>query len=127
MAKSRDNGHTMCGWPYARARKRGAGLPYRIVNSLVDMPGTMMCERCLPTERAIAIGRHEADMSADEQSFCTARRRYIFTEVKLAKARQHMYVYTHRWRQWVKWWMGMVRQSSAPVDCLHSIDEPIHP
>ena len=67
MAKSSDNGHTACGWPYSKARTRGAGLPYRIVNSLVDMPDTMMCERCLPTERAIAIGRYEADMSADEQ------------------------------------------------------------
>ena len=67
MAKSCDNGHTVCGWPYSRARKRGSGLPYRIVNSLVDMPGAMMCERCLPTERAIAIRRYDADMSADEQ------------------------------------------------------------
>ena len=67
MAKSCDNGHTVCGWPFSRARKRGAGLPYRIANSLVGMPGAMMCERCLPTERAIAIGRVNADMSADEQ------------------------------------------------------------
>ena len=67
MAKSCDNGHTVCGWPYSRARKRGTGLPYRIANSLVDMPGTMMCERCLPTERAIAIGHYDADMSVDEQ------------------------------------------------------------
>ena len=43
MAKSSDNGHTVCGWLYSEARKRGAGLPYRIVNSLVDMPGAMMC------------------------------------------------------------------------------------
>ena len=67
MAKCSDNGHTVCGWPYARARKRGSGLPYRIGNSLVDMPGTMICERCLPTERAIAIGRFNAGLSGDEQ------------------------------------------------------------
>ena len=67
MAKGSDDGRTMCGWPYSRARKRGTGLPYRLVSSLVDMPGTMMCERCLPTERAIARGRHDADLSADEQ------------------------------------------------------------
>ena len=36
------------------------------VESLVDMPGMMMCEKCLPTERAIAVGRYDADMSADE-------------------------------------------------------------
>ena len=34
---------------------------------VVDMPGAMMCERCLPTEQAIATGRHDADLSADEQ------------------------------------------------------------
>ena len=53
--QSCDNGHTVCGWPYARARKRGPGQPYRRVNSLVDMPGAMMCEKCSPIERAIAV------------------------------------------------------------------------
>ena len=66
-AKGSDDGHTMCGWPSSRTRKRGTGLPYRFVSSLVGMPGTMMCERCLPAERAIAVGRRDADLSADEQ------------------------------------------------------------
>ena len=65
MAKSGDNGRTVWGWPYARARKRGPGLSYRTVEPPVDMPCMMMCEKCLPTERAIAVGRYDADMSAD--------------------------------------------------------------
>ena len=69
-AKGSDDGHTVCGWRYAGARKKVPGLPYRVVTSLVDMPGTMLCERCLPTERAIAVGRYNAynaDLSGDEQ------------------------------------------------------------
>ena len=66
MAKGCHNDHTVCGWPYARARTRGPGLPYRYADSLVDMPGAMMCVKCRPTERAIAIVRYDADMSADE-------------------------------------------------------------
>ena len=67
MSKSGDDGHTVCGWRFAGACKHGPGLLYRIVNSLIDMPGTMLCERCLPTERAIAIGHFNADVSVDEQ------------------------------------------------------------
>ena len=52
---------------HLRHTERGPGLPYRIVTSLVDMRGAMICGRCLPTERAIAIGRVNADLSADEQ------------------------------------------------------------
>ena len=53
-AKPNDDGSTMCGWPFARARKKGAGAPFRAVHSLAGMPFTMICDRCLPTERAIA-------------------------------------------------------------------------
>lgn len=49
VAKSSDNRRTVCGWPYARARKLGPGLLYRTVDSLVDMLGMMMHEKCLPT------------------------------------------------------------------------------
>ena len=66
MAKCGDDGRTVCGWPYARARARGPELPYRPIQSLVDMPGMLLCEKCLPSERAIAVGRYEADLSADE-------------------------------------------------------------
>ena len=66
MAKRGDDGRTICGWPYARARARGPELPYRPIQNLVDMPGMLLCEKCLPTERAIAVGRYEADLSADE-------------------------------------------------------------
>ena len=34
-AKSNDDGHTICGWRYIAARKRGAGLPYRFVPTLI--------------------------------------------------------------------------------------------
>lgn len=45
---------TPCGWGYAGARKRGAGPPYRIVPSLANLPSSMICERCMPTENAVA-------------------------------------------------------------------------
>ena len=53
-AKPNDDGSTMCGWPFARARKKGSGAPFRAVHSLAGMPFAMICDRCLPTERAIA-------------------------------------------------------------------------
>ena len=54
QAKANDGNRTLCGWHFAGARKRGAGAPYRIVHSLVNMPSTMICERCMPTEMALA-------------------------------------------------------------------------
>ena len=54
QAKYDDDGCTLCGWHFAGARKKGRGLPYRVVKSLVSMPSTMICERCMPTERALA-------------------------------------------------------------------------
>ena len=51
-AKGNDDRRTMCGWSFAKARKKGAGSPYRVVHSLAGMPSTMICERCIPTERA---------------------------------------------------------------------------
>ena len=53
-AKGNDGGSTMCGGVFAKARKKGAGSPYRVVHSLAGMPCTMICERCMPTERALA-------------------------------------------------------------------------
>ena len=54
QAKPNDGNSTLCGWHFAGARKKGAGAPYRIVQSLSNMPCTMICERCMPTEMALA-------------------------------------------------------------------------
>ena len=66
VARSDDDGRTVCGWPYARARARGPEIPYRTISSLRDIPGMMLCEKCLPTERAVAVGRDIAELSAGE-------------------------------------------------------------
>ena len=66
MARSGDEGRTICGWPYARARARGPEHPFRTVHCLNDIPGMLLCENCLPTERAVAVGRFDAELSADE-------------------------------------------------------------
>ena len=59
-AKANDEGHTVCG------RKKGAGLPYRFVPSPIDVPDSMLCECCLPTEKAIATDRDEFEVNGDE-------------------------------------------------------------
>ena len=64
-AKANDEGHTVCGWRYIAARMRGAGMPYRFAPALIDGPGSMMCERCLLTEEAIATGCDEVEFSGD--------------------------------------------------------------
>ena len=89
VARSGDNGRTICGWPFARAKSRGTETPSRNINCLRDIPGTMMCEKCLPTERAIAVGRDAADLSADE--FQSVVRRLYKSE--LIKPRDHMYAF----------------------------------
>ena len=70
QAKPNDGGSTLCGWPFATVgRKKGQGKPYRIVHNLVGIPGLMICERCLVTERAVALKAHRgqpAELSADE-------------------------------------------------------------
>ena len=66
MAKGADDGHTLCGWKFTSARSRMPDPPYRFVTSLTDMPGCMMCEKCLPTDRAISMGRYEAELSGDD-------------------------------------------------------------
>ena len=54
-AKQHDDGHTICGWNFTAARMKPAGSPYRFVPCLNGIPGTMLCEKCLPTERAVAL------------------------------------------------------------------------
>ena len=53
-AQPNDEGHTMCGWRFSGARKRGAGPPFRTVQSLANLPSGMICERCMPTEKVFA-------------------------------------------------------------------------
>ena len=67
-AVANNNRGTVCGWPFASARKKGPGPAYTIIPTLRDMPGFPMCETCLPTERAIAM-RNSSDsheLSGDE-------------------------------------------------------------
>jgi len=66
MARCGDDGRTICGWHYARSRARGPEVPFRSIHSLNDLPGMLLCEKCLPTERAVALSRFEAELSADE-------------------------------------------------------------
>jgi hypothetical protein len=64
-ARPADGGHTLCGWRYATARRRCGGGGRRL-QSLAGLPGTMLCDRCLTTERAIAMAGHAVDISGDE-------------------------------------------------------------
>ena len=69
LALTLDDGHAACGWRFATARRTANGPAFRVVQSLVDLPGNMLCERCLPTERAVALSAasaFEVDLSADE-------------------------------------------------------------
>ena len=66
MARCGDEGRTVCGWSFAKSRSRGPEIPTRKIHSLNDLPGMLLCEKCLPTERAVALSRFEADLSSDE-------------------------------------------------------------
>ena len=61
FARSNDDGHTSCGWRFATARST-----YRVVQSLRQLPSTMLCEKCLPTERLMAANLVEVELSGDE-------------------------------------------------------------
>ena len=65
-AKPNDGGHTMCGWRFAGTGQRGTGTLYRVVPNLTNLPGSMLCEKCLPTGCAIAWSVDDADLSGDE-------------------------------------------------------------
>ena len=70
FARPHDEGHAMCGWRFSGARKRGAGLPYRFVPSLANSPSSMICERFMPTEEAVAamVGlAGEEELSGDNE------------------------------------------------------------
>jgi hypothetical protein len=69
LALTLDGGHSACGWRFATARRVASGPAYRVIGSLIDLPGTMLCERCMPTERAVALSVADAgalDLSCDE-------------------------------------------------------------
>ena len=69
LALALDGGHAACGWRFATARRTATGPAYRVVNTLTNLPGTMLCERCMPTERAVALSVSNAavdDLSGDE-------------------------------------------------------------
>ena len=61
FARSNDDGHTACGWRFATARSA-----YRVVHTLANLQYSMLCERCLPTERILAENICGADLSGDE-------------------------------------------------------------
>ena len=75
-ARPSQDGRAICEWNYKgqtfRARRHDARDAYITLNSLVDIPGSLMCDRCLPSEKTIAFGNAEHDLSGDE-SECTAR------------------------------------------------------
>jgi hypothetical protein len=69
LALSLDGGHAACGWRFATARRTAAGPAFRVINTLINLPGTMLCERCMPTERAVALSVEHSDeiaLSGDE-------------------------------------------------------------
>ncbi len=69
LALSLDGGHAACGWRFSTARRAANAPAFRIIGTLVDLPGTMLCERCMPTERAVALSIavvDTLDLSGDE-------------------------------------------------------------
>ena len=61
----------MCGYEFRgltyRNKKVYKTSCFRFFGSLKDIPGTIMCERCLPSERTLALTQDliGAEMSAD--------------------------------------------------------------
>ena len=54
-------GRTVCGWKFARSR-----TSTRAMATLSGVPGILMCEACLPSERTIACALGPAPLSDDE-------------------------------------------------------------
>ena len=72
LAKPNDARHTICGWDFGAARKKGPGPPFRFVPCLNGLPGHVICKTCLPTERALALSLGDAvpedlEVSGDEE------------------------------------------------------------
>jgi len=67
FARYGDSRSAACGWPFGTARKLKDGKPaFRILDNLVNIPGTMMCETCLPLERTFALSIRDDFLSGDE-------------------------------------------------------------
>ena len=71
LAKANDNRHSICGWDFGAARKKGPGPPFRFGPCLNGIPGHVICKTCLPTERALALALGDAvpvdmELSEDE-------------------------------------------------------------
>jgi hypothetical protein len=69
LALKLDGGHAACGWRFSTARRPATGPAFRVITSLTNLPGMMLCERCLPTERAVALSASNAadiELSGDE-------------------------------------------------------------
>jgi hypothetical protein len=60
-AVSNCNRSTVCGWPFASARKKGPGPAYTIIPSLLGMPGSL-CVRIAYLRNALllrgTLGKH---------------------------------------------------------------------
>ena len=54
-------GRTACGWKFAKSRTET-----RTLGTLSGVPGIMLCEACLPSERAVACALGPAALSDDE-------------------------------------------------------------
>lgn len=64
-ARIADHGATMCGWRWSAMTSRNGGNG-RVLRSLKCLPASMLCDRCLKTERAIAQAVQDAELSGDE-------------------------------------------------------------
>ena len=56
-----NEGRTACGWKFARSR-----TDTRTMATLSGVPGILLCEMCLPSERIIACALGPAPLSDDD-------------------------------------------------------------
>ena len=54
-------GHTACGWKFSRSR-----TSTRPLATLSGVPGIMLCDACLPSERTIACALGPAPLSDED-------------------------------------------------------------
>ena len=72
LARPNDDGRTICGWSYRgsthRARNREGSGHYTTIESIENLPGGMLCDKCLKTERCVALAADIAcaELSCDE-------------------------------------------------------------
>ena len=69
-ARPSQDGRTICGWHYIgqsfRARRQDSRDAYLMLTALADIPCSLMCERRLASEKALAYGMMEPELSGDE-------------------------------------------------------------